>query len=42
LLPDFLLFLSEVLMRELLENEGIEFIGEAVNLKKHLWKPSLD
>ncbi|OGU10345.1 MAG: hypothetical protein A2X61_03370 [Ignavibacteria bacterium GWB2_35_12] len=35
-------FKTPTLMRELLENEGIEFIGEAVNLKKHLWKPSLD
>ena len=33
-------FRTPTLMRELLENEGIEFIGEAVNLKKHLWKPS--
>ena len=35
-------FRTPTLMRELLENEGIEFIGDEVNLKKHLWKPSLD
>ncbi|TAL70255.1 MAG: MGMT family protein [Bacteroidetes bacterium] len=32
-------FRTPTLMRELLENEGIEFIGEQVNLKKHLWLP---
>jgi methylated-DNA-protein-cysteine methyltransferase-like protein len=26
-------------MRELLEAEGVEFIGENVNLKKHFWEP---
>ncbi|MCL5992506.1 MAG: MGMT family protein [Bacteroidetes bacterium] len=35
-------FRTPTLMREMLENEGIEFIGEAVNLKKHLWKPPID
>lgn len=35
-------FRTPTLMRELLENEGIEFIDEAVNLDKHFWKPSLD
>ena len=35
-------FRTPTLMRELLENEGIEFIGEAVKLKNHLWKPSFD
>jgi hypothetical protein len=24
-------------MRELLEQEGISFIGEAVDMKKHFW-----
>jgi methylated-DNA-protein-cysteine methyltransferase-like protein len=32
-------FATPTLMRELLESEGIEFIGDAVDLKKHLWKP---
>jgi methylated-DNA-protein-cysteine methyltransferase-like protein len=32
-------FATPTLMRELLEAEGVEFIGEAVNLEKHLWKP---
>jgi methylated-DNA-protein-cysteine methyltransferase-like protein len=26
-------------MKELLQSEGVTFIGEAVNLKKHLWIP---
>ena len=26
-------------MRKLLESEGIEFIGDRVNMKKHYWKP---
>lgn len=26
-------------MRELLEAEGVEFIGDAVNIEKHLWIP---
>lgn len=30
------------LMREMLENEGIEFIDERVNLNKHLWKPEIE
>lgn len=34
-------FATPTLMRELLEAEGVEFIGEAVNLKKHLWKPPM-
>jgi methylated-DNA-protein-cysteine methyltransferase-like protein len=34
-------FATTTLMRELLENEGIEFIGDSVNLKKHLWKPNI-
>ncbi len=28
------------LMRELLVNEGIEFSGECVVMKKHYWEPS--
>jgi methylated-DNA-protein-cysteine methyltransferase related protein len=34
-------FETPTIMRELLEAEGIEFVGEAVNLEKHLWKPPL-
>ncbi|MBD1210129.1 MAG: MGMT family protein [Ignavibacteria bacterium] len=34
-------FATPTLMRELLEAEGVEFIGEAVNLEKHLWKPDM-
>jgi methylated-DNA-protein-cysteine methyltransferase-like protein len=26
-------------MRQALENEGVEFIGECVNMAKHLWIP---
>lgn len=26
-------------MRKLLESEGIEFIGDRVNMDKHYWKP---
>lgn len=32
-------FATPTLMRELLEAEDVEFIGDAVNLKKHLWLP---
>jgi methylated-DNA-protein-cysteine methyltransferase-like protein len=32
-------FATPTLMRELLEAEEVEFIGEAVNLEKHLWIP---
>ena len=32
-------FATPDMMRELLESEGIEFIDDKVNLKKHLWKP---
>ena len=32
-------FGSPTLMQELLECEGIEFIDECVNMKKHFWKP---
>ncbi|MBI5324398.1 MAG: MGMT family protein [Ignavibacteriae bacterium] len=32
-------FRTPELMRELLENEGIEFLGDKVNIKKHLWRP---
>lgn len=34
-------FATPTLMRELLEAEGVEFINEAVNMKKHLWIPPL-
>lgn len=27
------------LMRELLESEGVELIGERVNMEKHFWSP---
>lgn len=33
-------FATPTAMREALEAEGVEFIGEAVNMKKHLWIPS--
>ncbi|HRP02836.1 MAG TPA: MGMT family protein [Candidatus Kapabacteria bacterium] len=26
-------------MRKLLESEGIEFVGNRVNMKKHFWRP---
>ena len=32
-------FATPTFMRELLESEGVEFIGDAVKLEKHLWKP---
>lgn len=32
-------FATPFLMRELLENENIEFIDDCVNLEKHLWIP---
>jgi methylated-DNA-protein-cysteine methyltransferase-like protein len=32
-------FATPTMMRELLEAEDVEFIGEAVNLEKHLWIP---
>ena len=32
-------FATPNLMRELLESEEIEFIGDAVNIKKHFWEP---
>jgi len=34
-------FPSPTMMRELLESEGVEFINDAVNIDKHLWKPNL-
>jgi methylated-DNA-protein-cysteine methyltransferase-like protein len=34
-------FATPTLMRELLEAEDVEFIGEAVNLKKHFWQPPI-
>jgi methylated-DNA-protein-cysteine methyltransferase-like protein len=35
-------FATPTLMRELLEGEEVEFIGEAVNMKKHLWIPPVE
>jgi methylated-DNA-protein-cysteine methyltransferase-like protein len=35
-------FATPTLMRELLEAEGVEFVGDAVNLAKHLWKPPVE
>jgi methylated-DNA-protein-cysteine methyltransferase related protein len=35
-------FATPTLMRELLEAEDVEFVGEAVNLAKHLWKPTVE
>jgi methylated-DNA-protein-cysteine methyltransferase-like protein len=35
-------FQTPTQMRELLENEDIEFIEDAVNLKKHLWSPQVN
>ena len=32
-------FATPTLMRELLESEGVSFIGDAVDMSKHLWKP---
>ena len=32
-------FATPTLMREMLESEEIEFIGDAVDIKKHLWIP---
>lgn len=35
-------FATPYLMRELLESEGIEFIDDRVNIKKHLWEPDIE
>lgn len=32
-------FLGEDTMKMLLESEGIEFIGDRVNMQKHYWRP---
>lgn len=32
-------FATPTLMKELLEAEGVDFIDEAVNMKKHFWEP---
>jgi len=32
-------FETPTLMREMLKAEGVEFVGDAVNLEKHLWIP---
>ncbi|TAE25971.1 MAG: MGMT family protein [Candidatus Kapaibacterium sp.] len=34
-------FATPTLMRELLEAEEVEFIGERVNLAKHFWQPPM-
>lgn len=34
-------FATPTLMRDLLESESIEFIGNAVNLDRHLWIPAI-
>lgn len=34
-------FATPTAMREALEAEDIEFIGEAVNMQKHLWIPDI-
>ena len=34
-------FSTPYMMREMLNAEGIEFINDRVNLKKHLWIPDL-
>jgi methylated-DNA-protein-cysteine methyltransferase-like protein len=35
-------FATPTLMRELLESEGIQFIGDAVDLKLHLWDTAIN
>ena len=35
-------FGTPTLMRELLEAEGIEFINDAVDIKKHYWEPDTE
>ncbi|MEZ4724940.1 MAG: MGMT family protein [Candidatus Kapaibacterium sp.] len=35
-------FPTPTYMRELLESEGVEFIEDRVNMKKHLWIPELN
>lgn len=35
-------FATPTLMRELLESEGIEFIDDVVNIKKHIWEPEME
>lgn len=35
-------FATPLQMRDMLEAEGIQFIGEAVDLKQHLWVPELE
>ncbi len=34
-------FPTPTIMRELLEQEGINFIDEMVDLKRHFWKPEI-
>jgi methylated-DNA-protein-cysteine methyltransferase-like protein len=35
-------FATPTLMRELLESEGVRFIGDAVDISRHLWIPGTD
>ncbi len=35
-------FATPGFMREMLESEGIEFSGDCVNMKKHMWIPETD
>ncbi len=35
-------FATPTLMRELLEAEGVVFIGERVDMAKHFWDPSVE
>ncbi|MFA7327873.1 MAG: MGMT family protein [Candidatus Kapaibacterium sp.] len=34
-------FPTPTYMREMLESEGVDFIGDSVDMKKHLWIPPL-
>lgn len=34
-------FATPTLMQELLESEGIEFIGDTVNMNNHFWDPGI-
>ena len=35
-------FATPFLMRELLEGEGVEFVDDHVDMKKHLWVPEIE
>ena len=34
-------FSTPTMMRELLESEGVKFIGDAVDMKKYFWEPEI-